>query len=274
MATRDKSAAPDSETENDERMTAPTLRDLSNLAGMAAIALGTVYVFGVITKAGQISNSDEAASTILPLVPLPQLLVIGIQQSLIVLGVTAVGVVFGLTVIRLVRTVRPPPRERKELSIFGWTPSRPVSIAFQVALGLLTLFLLALTPLTVLASILPMIAFGVVAAVSRRTKAIPRWAAVGLLCIGFLLSTVVLSYLGPQRPPEARVVTVRNHIVRGPLLVATGSSYIVGQGHNQLVDLPAGMVRSVHQVAVARKPEESAFSEIFGVRPFGLKALG
>jgi hypothetical protein len=250
---------------------------------VAGGGLAALYVIGALTRTTQLMGADVTVRDTLPLVPLQQLLAVGIGavvQSATYLPVVAL---FGL--FALVSTARErrrlaegdgedPVPEIDAEALAGAAAlrhaghrdeaARVTLLALlrrtwkQSALGFALFALcmvLAYAPVTALTLVVLTAVLILVIVASPRVLALGHPWAFAAVVTGFVLTvTIVNAYIYPQ--PLARVIVARTAgqpDVRGGLVVDTGSTWYVCDARNHVIGIPASQVREVRTRSHGRK---------------------
>ncbi len=240
---------------------------LRTVAGTAVLLLGAAYLFGALTKATQILGAGQVVTDTLPLVPLEQLLVLGIIQSIPVVVVTVL-LLFAVLIwneyaerraarpfqMSLSEIKKPRPRrtsDRVRWALILFSAAGTVGWAYYCLASPPTAFLVTGLALLI--------------AWWRKPPEIPVWRWIVVVVTTWLVATLALSYLDPASMPRANLQLRDGKAIEGDLLVATSATYVVGTGDRKFMSVPVGEIRDVD----LESPEDnsSTTSEIlFGVK--------
>lgn len=241
-------------------------------AGLAAVVLGSVYVYGALIKATQFHGADQSVTDTLPLVPLEQVLLAGVNASLLLI-VVAIFASLAVLFIQEVRGRRqsdapakkreaPKKRDRKDQT---WMERHFLHILWTI-LGVGWLFLVMASPPSMIVTVTYIAVFlwwRWPPLISRR-----RWALV--LAVLFVCVTLAQNYFTPKLLPEVKLTTTGGRVVKGELLVHTDSTWYVGTGDHEFEAVEAATVESATVESRDRKDDESIFEELTGEKLFGL----
>jgi membrane protein implicated in regulation of membrane protease activity len=257
------------ETEKPEENFAVTVR---GYAGFAAAVLGSVYVYGALIKATQFHGANQSVTDTLPLVPLEQVLLAGINASLLLIVVA----IFGALVILAIREMRerrgsdapkkereaPKKREEKDRT---WMERHFLHVLWVFAAAG-WLFLLMVSPLSMLVTFIYFAVF----LWWRWPPLIPRGRWLIVLAVLFVCVTLAQNFFNPKPLPEVKLTTSDGRVVEGDLLVNTNSTWYVGTGDHKFEAVEAADVESALVETQDRKDEKSVFEELTGGKLFGL----
>jgi hypothetical protein len=219
-----------------------------------ASGLALLYLVGAGVKAIQLTNADIEIADGLSLVPVDQVLSIGIGTTLreapfiAALALTALvpTVIFGwfelterqtqTSLIRVERTtMRASGRRERRLLLLPWLP---LSLVAVITLPPLLASGMAAAILVMLAA--QQLAYGL-------PPTARRWSLVGAMwlvtCIGLI--TVVLQNATAFQPlPEAQVRTHNGTQIRGRLVVINDGTWYLTHGPRQISTIPAEEIQS------------------------------
>jgi len=242
---------------------------LRGIAGGAAVFLGVVYAYGALIKAGELHGAGQTVSETLPLIPLEQLLVLGINEFL-PLGAAAFALL--LLVMWLI--------ERLNASTISRDGARPVEAAKGPLKAKSTRRTNVLIICAVAWAIYAVVSTSWVSwllfaeiiagswyASSKHTT--PRGNAVFLL-LAMTLFFAALAYFAPDPLPKVRLATHKGRVVTGELIATTGSTWYIGIADKQWTAIQSESIERVKVSSVEKETPESIYHAITGHRLFGL----
>jgi hypothetical protein len=222
--------------------------------GFAALGLAVLYGTGAVIKSGQLRGADQNVRDTLPLVPLEQVLALGIGTvitSLIWVTLLTLVLYFWVASRRPLKVGEVPPF----LRFLGPGGSRLARIGFWAALGLAMLVLLATASLGEFVTLAGLVVVG--HALDRIQDRGRRYVA--FLLAGYLLLLIAVraggSYFSPEPLPRA-TLTFRTGAAQteGTLLVSTGETWYLTRRPNAYISVPRASVTSA--VVRSRKRNE------------------
>jgi len=233
---------------------------LRTIAGMAAVFLGAIYAYGAVIKAGELHGAGLGVGNTLPLVPLEQILVLGIDQLLpiaaAVLGVVLVSMAF----------LDRPSNDGGGTADPGDAPNRRLVVGLRICTGAVWVFLLfaaAWTTWFLIAEITAVTWYARAEHSTRRSYAVFATAAV-------ILFFAATAYFNPAPPPSVRLEESDGSIIQGDLIATTGSTWYVGEGDNRWTAVQSDDVEHSRVTGSSRKQQESVYHAVTGHRLFNL----
>jgi hypothetical protein len=212
--------------------------------GFAALGLAVLYGTGAVIKAGQLRGAHQNVRDTLPLVPLEQILALGIGTvitSLLWVTVLTFAVYFWVASRRPLKLGEVPPF----LGFLGPGGSRLARIGFWAALGLAVLFLLATASVELFVTVAGLVVVG--HALDRVQDRGRRYVVVLLAGYLFLLIAVRAgsAYFSPEPLPRA-TLTLHSGArqTEGTLLVSTSDAWYLARTENTFVSVPRARVTS------------------------------
>lgn len=235
------------------------------LAGTAALLLGAIYAYGAIVKAGELRAAGQAVGDTLPLVPLEQLLVLGINA---VLPLAAVAIVLLLIVMALTERVaahasdaeagakEPKSRPRKRL---------PRWVVWVGAGFWLAWTFVSVEPIAWI--LFAQILAGSWYARSRHTT--PKANALfGLSAVTITLAA--MAYLSPAPLADISLTTYGGRELDGELIAATGTNWYIALADDRWTAIEGRTVERVDVTAGEKGKQHSLYEEITGSNFLGL----
>jgi hypothetical protein len=243
---------------------------IRTIAGAAAFFLGLVYAYGAVIKAGELHDAGQAIGDTLPLVPLEQILVLGINQLLPV--AVSIGVILLCGMAWFGRTRKsedeeegdPDPEAEDDAEddagtgnsgwLF-WVIVIPVYVYLFVAVSWTTWLLLA-----------EIIAVSWYARTNDAT--VQRYAVFASVAIAVFFTA--LAWFDPSPLAHVRIKTSDGRVITGSLVATTGTTWYVGTSDKHWTAVQASEIGRVQVSAVKKETKESIYYAITGHRLFGL----
>jgi hypothetical protein len=242
-----------------------SLRWLSSIPALVALALGGIYALGAASIIGQLQAEHLKALQIMPLFPIDQILArgIGAITSVAVLALP-VGLVTALGIFQFESLVPLKKDEKPD--------SSPGSKGVQFPSSWPALFILLAAVLFIPGDYLAIVLFGLITmfviidvvrkAMNRRGR--QNWRPAAFLggYFGFVLAaTLIGSIVRPDPLPHTILDMKRGKVVRGALAVSTGANWYVAQD-GQIVAVPTSNVERSHITYSDPKGSRSLFNKI------------
>lgn len=242
---------------------------LRTIAGGAAVFLGAIYAYGAVIKAGQLNDADQSVTDTLPLVPLEQLLVAGINELLPLL---AAAFILSMLVIALAERVnagmgKQKSREtsdgKKDIRSDPTTrrPSPRWAKYFWISAAVLWLIWAAFTASWASLLLFAEITAGSWYAASHWTT--PRGNAIFTL-MAVSLYFVALAYFAPDPLPRVEMKLSNGSEVHGALIASTGATWYLATGDHRWTAIQSSKMEKVSVEAVEKETPESVYHAITG----------
>lgn len=232
-----------------------------------ALGIAVLYGAGAIVKAGQLRGEGFAIRDTLPLVPLEQLLALGIgivvSSLLWLLGIAVLFSVY----LRFTWLWEPP----KQRITVGRRVKQGINIVPWVVFPLLGIWLLSDEPINfaiplLLGAMLPTFLQDYGAKGGRRYVSY----VLAVYFIALVLVKMVSAYYWPTRLAWADVTTTTAEQWSGPLVAATGSTYYIGRGiEGNMRAIPAQRVAYVRMRSREADPDREPVLRPVWERIFG-----
>jgi hypothetical protein len=236
---------------------------LKAIAGTAAVFLGAIYAYGAIIKAGQLHGAGLVVSDTLPLVPLEQILVLGINQLLPVGVATLAIFLVAMAFLDRNEPLFGRDEDDDELSEKGRARLVWSVRAFTGAVWIWLFVAASWTSWLLLAELTVVGWYARAEHSTRRSYAI--FASMAVI-VFFACS----AYFDPSPLPDVRLTKQDGTIVKGDLIATTGSTWYVGKGDKSWTAVQAREVERVRVTAVKKDEKESIFHAITDHRLFNL----
>jgi MFS family permease len=188
---------------------------------VTALGLASLYGVGALQKVGQLHDAELRAQDALPLVPLPQLLALGIGSALFAAALAPFALVFGALIHR---------HERRQTG----NGREPGSGRWLVVALLILAAVIAVTPPTT-------VLFIVVGLFAGWLDLPPRY----LVALGFVLVLLVRlgeSYIDPDPLPRAAVHTKNGATVRGHVIAVTAEAWHLTPAGHRIRSVPTSEI--------------------------------
>jgi hypothetical protein len=221
-----------------------------------------VYAYGAVIKAGELHGAQQSASDTLPLIPLEQLLVLGIHR-LLPAGITVlIALLIGMAYLD-----RPnPPKKTVSTKrtafwgrVFGKWPLR-------ISAMIIVVFLAVAAPWTIFLLLAEMAAVLWYAQAEHTTMKSYGIFAFSAIAIFFAAS----AWFDPHPLAQVTLRTIDHRSTTGDLIAKTSSTWYVGVDDKKWTALEAGEITHSQVSAVERKENESVYHALTGHRLLGL----
>jgi hypothetical protein len=236
---------------------------LRGIAGTAAIILGALYAYGAVIKAGELHDAGQVVGDTLPLVPLEQILVLGINR---ILPVCVAILAVLLVAMAFLDRDTPSVDENDDEGEVREGSGRHLVFALRVFTYLIWAWLFLAASWTTWLLIAELTAVGWYASVEHSTGRTYAIFASMALVVFFAVS----AYFDPAPLPEVRLTKRNGEVVKGDLIATTGSTWYVAVGDKHWTAVQAREADGVRVSSVKKPQKESLYHAITGHRLFGL----
>lgn len=261
------------QNQDDENRPA-TARDLATifdglslrlLAGSAALFLGVIYAFGAIIKAGELRGADQRVGDTLPLVPLEQLLVLGIN-SILPLGAVAIVLLLILMALteRAAASVskaeasKKPRSKRLKKGVPRWLAWSILGIWFVFAF--------------VSVQWIGWVLFAQLFAGTRYARSRHTTPKANVLFTSFALTITFagMAYLAPAPLPQIDIRTYRDRNIKGELIATSGNTWYIALAKERWMAVEGRTIQRVDVSARDKEEQKSLYEELTGSNFLGL----
>jgi hypothetical protein len=242
---------------------------LKSIAGGAAVFLGAVYAYGAVIKAGELHAAGQSVGDTLPLVPLEQILVLGIDRLLPVGIAILVTVLVGMGFVNRLRrpaTDRDADTESTDDSARESNAEKRGRLIFRAVLGGIFIVLLFTAEWTIWLLMAEIWAVGLYAEAEHSTL---RTYMI-FTTIALIVYFSAVAWFDPSPLPHVRLTTRQDRVIAGDLIAATGSAWYIGVADKQWTAVQTREIEQVRASAVKKKRKQSIYHAITGHRLFNL----
>lgn len=233
---------------------------LSGVAGTAALLLGAIYAYGAVVKAGELHGAGLPVGNTLTLVPLEQILVVGIDKVIPIVVAALVVVVLAMAFLD-----RAPEQEGEADQAQERTESR-IKASIQILTLVCWVFIAIAAPWTLLLLLVESTVVGWYASTEHSTRRTYAIFSVSAVIVFF----AALAWFDPSPLPEARLTKRSGEVVKGDLIATTGSNWYIATGHKEWVAVQAREIEDSRVKAIHKEQNESLYHAITGDRLLGL----
>ena len=240
--------------------------------------LGVVYVYGALIKATQFHGASQSITDTLPLVPLEQILLAGINASLFLIA----AAIFGVLIVLFIREIEErraskassenrgaqtdenEGKARDQVSQPNWFQRHLFLILNSVSV-LCALFIVLTSPPSMIVIV---VYFAILLwwrwppKISRK-----RWALVGAVL--FVCVTLAQNYVSPKPLPKVVITTMDGSKVEGDLLVNTNSAWYVGIGDREFKVVQSARI-DIAKIEAQERDDTTVFEKLTGEKFLGL----
>jgi hypothetical protein len=232
----------------------------SGVAGTAALFLGAIYAYGAVVKAGELHGAGLPVGNTLTLIPLEQILVVGIDK------VIPIAVAVLIIVLLAMAFLDGGPATENETDPAEEKAHNRIKFGLRILTFASWVFIAIAASWTLLLVIVEGTVIGWYASTehsTRRTYAIFSTSAV-------VVAFAALAWFDPSPLPEAQLTKRNGEVVKGDLIATTGSTWYVGTGDKEWVAVQARELEDSVVKGVHKKQNESLYHAITGHRLYGL----
>jgi hypothetical protein len=213
----------------------------------ALTAVGVAaHGYGALVKASEFIGEGQDPLVAVPLIPLEQLLVTGIIESLVIVVAGAIAFVF--------LPLLPAPRPRK----------RPNRFLLVLLGALIVVLLVVAIPWYLVAGFVPIVLAGGAFALVARRRPHTKRLFVPVVAIVAGLSLLVLRGVRPDLAQVTVTTKSDGHPITGVLVASTDSTTYVGVRDRRMAAVPQDQIENAAYRSTTNRDDPSIYEEIVG----------